>query len=229
MSRAIICPNQPQPEKPPAMIPTTRAGKIHRTRTRLNRVHAFFRWPRILVAVLGAAGCAQHRIIDGPPLQIHRQLTGEKFTYNSPAEQPVWDWFSLDPAFASTLERHPTALEQARRAGPPHTANQVLGVGFLVWGIKLAFFSWETDSLGLNHHTASGADWAILGGLLAGGIVSGRMARNRLDRAVSLFNTEEPDPGGQGAAHRNLFGDVHLSPMYRPGEGVGLLVRLPAR
>lgn len=213
------------------MESAVRWAAIHRLGRRLvsRGLAGVARLTIILILAMGAAGCAQHRVADGPPLQIHRQFGGYKFTYDSPAEQPVWDWFSLDPGFASTLERHPTALEEARKAAAPHTAGRILGVAYLAWGVKVAFFSWETDNLGLNQHTASGADWAILGGLLVGGVVSDRMARGRLDRAVSLFNAEEMGSARQNTAHRDLFRRLSLSPTYRPGNGVGLLARLSLR
>jgi hypothetical protein len=216
------------------MIGTAHRTNRDRPRTKSDHFPPLLRLTRLgiaLVAVMGSVGCSQHRIPDGPPLQIHRQTLGYKFTYNSPAEQPVWDWAgSLHPAFASTLERNPAALEDARKAQPAYTASLIFGVGYLAYGVKIAFFSWETDHFGLHHFTASGADWVILGGLFGATVVSGNMARSQLDRAVSLFNAEETASTRQDDARQNLFARLRLSPMYQPEDNrVGLLARLPLR
>src|SRR5690606_24812692 len=135
-------------------------------------------------------GCSQNRVAEGPPLQVHRRLGDYRFTYNSPAKMRVWSWTgSLHPDFAATLERHPTALQQARSAIPARIAGEVLGIGFLAYGIKMAAFSWEQHPTlpGLNEWTVSGTDWAIFGGLLVGSAVFNRMSESRLERAVTLF------------------------------------------
>jgi hypothetical protein len=183
----------------------------------------------VLVAIaMGLVGCAQHRVLDGPPLQVHKQFSGEKFTYNSPAEQPVWDWFSLDPAFASTLESHPESLDEARKAKPFRTAYWIAGVGSVVFSFKSLFTSISsTNDITSNDIEDTKKDLAISAGFLAGMMVFDAFARRYVNRAVSLFNADERENGDQQDVSRSLFRNVRLSPMYRPDTGTGLFVRIP--
>jgi len=79
----------------------------------------------VAVVLAGGTACAGNRVPDGPPLQLHRT----QFTYNSPAKQPVYDWFALDPAFVAVLEQHPPALGEARKAAPYRTATWIAALG----------------------------------------------------------------------------------------------------
>ena len=183
---------------------------------------ALVRLAVVLLAAMGSMGCSQHRIATGPPLQLHRQFGGYKFTYNSPAEQSVWDWFALDPAFTSVLERHPAALETARKAGPAHATSWGLALAFTAYSIKTTFSS-ETDNLGLVTYPHFERDIAILAVLGVGASVFERVARGQLNRAVSQFNGEEGGSLEEGTAQGGLFEHVRLSPTYEPGNRLGLV------
>ena len=192
------------------------------------------RLPVILLAAAALVGCAQHRIPDGPPLQLHQQLSGQKFTYDSPDEQKVWSWFSLNPAFASTLERHPTALEEAGKAPPFRTASWITVAGGTAFGIKALVSGLRSvDDLTSDDVESVKGDLAISSGFFIGSIVFDAFARRYLNRAISLFNAEEARSNGHGTEAQHplarVLGGLDFAPTYTSGRGAGLVARVPLR
>src|SRR3990170_6797847 len=113
-------------------------------------------WPlmraAVLLAALAPVGCASNRVPDGPPIQLHRG----QFTYNSPSKQPVYDWFSLDPAFVAVLERHPPSLEEARRSTPFRTAYWISNLGAGVFIAKSLLTSLDDpDNFGSSEYEST--------------------------------------------------------------------------
>lgn len=192
--------------------------------TRSRIVVRIARLAVVLVAAAGSVGCISRRIPDGPPLQIHQELFGsDKFTYNSAEEKPVWDWFQLDPAFASTLERHPTALEEARKAKPFRTGYWIGFAGWAVFIVKAVHTVLSSsDGLTSSDEESARGDVAISLGFSFGAWAFGAFARRYVNRAVSLFNVEEMR-SAEGVR------DLELGPAYLPGRGAGLVGRLPLR
>jgi hypothetical protein len=171
-------------------------------------------------------------VADGPPLQLHR----EKFTYNAPAKLPVYDWFSLDPAFVSVLERHPTSLDEARKATPFHTAAWLGVVGAGVFSAKAVFTSLDSgDDLTANDVESTKGDLIIAFGFATATAVFDAFGRRYLNRAVSVFNAQEMSPSGRGPTAPSPLGSllrkVEAAPAYRPGDGGGWMAqfRLPVR
>lgn len=201
---------------------------------RLHLSPLFTRSMVVLVAALVSVGCSQHRIRQGPPLQIHSQLTGEKFTYNSPTEEPVWDWFRLDPAFVSTLEQHPTALEEARKATPFRTGYWIAFAGWTVFTVKAVhtIVTFSDDPTSSGYEEAKG-DLAVMGGFAVGTVVFGALARRYVNRSVSLFNAEEMRLAGGTAGEQSPFGrflgHLEIAPTYGAEAGLGWAARIPLR
>lgn len=209
---------------------------VDKTRTipRLPFAVHLARLSLVLVVTLGSVGCSQHRMRDGPPLQIHRQLTGDKFTYDSPAEEPVWDWFQLDLAFVSTLEQRPAALEEARKATPFRKGYWITFAGWTAFTIKtvhtIATFSEDPTS---SAYEAAKGDLAVMAGFTVGIVVFDAFARRYVNRGVSLFNAEEMRSTEERAGEENPLGrfpaGLELAPTYRPAAGLGWAVRIGLR
>lgn len=192
-------------------------------------------WLLVLVVAMGSVGCAQHRIPDGPPLQIHRGgFGGDRFSYDSPAEESVWNWFQLDPAFVSTLERHPVALEEARKAKPFRTGYWIGFAGWTVFMIKgLSTALSSADNPTSSAVESAQGDFAVAIGFALAMWPFDALARRYVNRAASLFNVEEMRSTEQEAGEQDRLGrflrDVELSPTYRPAAGFGWVARIPAR
>jgi len=183
----------------------------------------------LMVALITAPACAGNRVADGPPLQLHRT----EFTYNSPAKQPVYDWFSLDPAFVAVVEQHPPSLVEARKAAPYRTATWVTAIAASGFVIKSAISAIDdADALTADDEVWT-TDYTIAAALGVGAVVFDAFARRYLNRSVSLFNANVTRTGGDaGAAGLPTDGDafrLEFAPTYRPGVGAGLVGRIPLR
>jgi hypothetical protein len=141
----------------------------------------------------------------------------------------VNDWFSLDTAIVDVLARQPTALSEARKAPPFHTAALIASVGSFVFLTKtmVTTVSHIDDPTAENVESVK-SDYIFILGLTTGSIVFDQIALRYIRRGVSIFNVGETNPSGQHdspSLFQQLVRNFSLSPTLLPGNGAGFTVQ----